>query len=153
MSAYFKVFSTVAKKLKGNKSKVSPTIKSIKPSKNIKEFTKHKEDVSKSTEKFNKGLTEEGKINVRKGTNRVLSKISKILKREKKMGGGMMGRRMGYSQGSKDSKKSNLGMQSVKHGLDNNPNITAADPKAKFIARAKKVGNGKPKKKIKKQVI
>ena len=99
MSAYFKVFSTVAKKLKGNKSKVSPTIKSVKPSKNIKEFTKHKEDVSKSTQKFNKGLTEEGKINVRKGTNRVLSKISKILKREKKMGGGMMGRRMGYSEG------------------------------------------------------
>ena len=71
--------------------------------------------------------------------------------RKKLMGGGMLGRRMGYSQGSKDSKKSNLGMQSVKHGLDNNPNITAADPKAKFIARAKKVGNGKPKKKIKKQ--
>jgi len=100
MSAYFKVFSTVAKKLKGNKSKVSPTIKSVKPSKNIKEFTKHKEDVAKSTEKYNKGLTEEGKINVRKGTNRVLSKISKILKREKKMGGGMMGRRMGYSEGT-----------------------------------------------------
>jgi hypothetical protein len=100
MSSYFKVFSTVAKKLKGNKSKVSPTIKSVKPSKNIKEFTKHKEDVAKSTEKYNKGLTEEGKINVRKGTNRVLSKISKILKREKKMGGGMMGRRMGYSEGT-----------------------------------------------------
>ena len=76
------------------------TIKSVKPSKNIKEFTKHKEDVAKTTEKYNKGLTEEGKINVRKGTSRVLSKISKILKREKKMGGGMMGRRMGYSQGS-----------------------------------------------------
>ena len=85
-------------------SKVSPTIKSVKPSKNIKEFTKHKEDIAKSTEKFGKGLTEEGKINVRKGTSRVLGKISNILKRkqlrEKKMGGGMMGRRMGYSQGS-----------------------------------------------------
>ena len=84
-------------------SKVSPTIKSVKPSKNIKEFTKHKEDIAKSTEKFGKGLTEEGKINVRKGTSRVLGKISNILKRkqlrEKKMGGGMMGRRMGYSQG------------------------------------------------------
>ena len=32
----------------------------------------------------------------------------------------------------------NLGMQSVKYGLDNNPNITAADPKAKFIAKNKK---------------
>jgi hypothetical protein len=111
------------------------TIKSVKPSKNIKEFTKHKEDVAKSTEKYTKGLTEEGKINVRKGTSRVLSKISKILKREKKMGGGMMGRRMGYKGGSK---KSSLGMQSVKYGLDNNPNITAADPKAKFIAAANK---------------
>ena len=84
-------------------SKVSPTIKSVKPSKNIKEFTKHKEDIAKSTEKFGKGLTEEGKINVRKGTSRVLGKISNILKRkqlrEKKMGGGMMGRRMGYSEG------------------------------------------------------
>ena len=84
-------------------SKVSPTIKSVKPSKNIKEFTKHKEDIAKSTEKFGKGLTEEGKINVRKGTSRVLGKISNILKRkqlrEKKMGGGMMGRRFGYSQG------------------------------------------------------
>ena len=32
----------------------------------------------------------------------------------------------------------NLGMQSVKYGLDNNPKITAADPKAKFIAANKK---------------
>lgn len=30
-----------------------------------------------------------------------------------------------------------LGMQSVKYGLDNNPAITAADPKAKFIAADK----------------
>jgi hypothetical protein len=31
-----------------------------------------------------------------------------------------------------------LGMQSVIYGLDKNPNITKADPKAKFIAAAKK---------------
>ena len=37
----------------------------------------------------------------------------------------------------------NLGMQSVKYGLDNNPKITAADPKAKFIAAAKKKKNKK----------
>ena len=35
-------------------------------------------------------------------------------------------------------------MQSVIYGLDKNPNITAADPKAKFIAAA----NKKKKKKI-----
>ena len=98
-------------------------------------------------------LKQKTKTSALKLKNTLADIKEKATKRENKMGGGMMGRRMGYSQGSKDSKKSNLGMQSVKHGLDNNPNITAADPKAKFIARAKKVGNGKPKKKIKKQVI
>ena len=63
------------------KGKVSPTITSVKPSKNIKKFEKHKQDVAKSTEKFTKGLTEEGKIKVRKGTGPVLGKISNILKR------------------------------------------------------------------------
>ena len=32
----------------------------------------------------------------------------------------------------------NLGMQSVIYGLDKNPKITKADPKAKFIAAANK---------------
>ena len=31
MSSYFKVFNTISKALKGNKSKVSPDIKSVKP--------------------------------------------------------------------------------------------------------------------------
>ena len=66
------------------RKKISPTIKSVKPSKNIKKFEKHKQDVAKSTEKFTKGLTEEGKIKVRKGTGPVLGKISKILKRGQK---------------------------------------------------------------------
>lgn len=35
-------------------------------------------------------------------------------------------------------KKDDLGMQSVKYGIDNNPEITAADPKAKYIAQNKK---------------
>ena len=46
----------------------------------------------------------------------------------KKAKGGRIGRKGG----------GDLGMQSVKYGLDNNPNITAADPKAKFIAAANK---------------
>ena len=40
-----------------------------------------------------------------------------------------------------------LGMQSVIYGLDKNPDITKADPKAKFIAAANK------KKKTKKKII
>ena len=54
---------------------------------------------------------------------------------EKKAKGGRVGLKSG----------TNLGMQSVKYGLDNNPKITAADPKAKFIAAAK---NKKSKKKV-----
>ena len=38
----------------------------------------------------------------------------------------------------KAKKGTKLGMQSVKYGLDNNPEVTAADPKAKFIAKDKK---------------
>ena len=38
----------------------------------------------------------------------------------------------------------NLGMQSVKYGVDNNPKITAADPKAKFIAANKKKKSKSP---------
>ena len=42
------------------------------------------------------------------------------------------GGRIGFKKGG------DLGMQSVKYGIDKNPNITAADPKAKFIAANKK---------------
>ena len=56
--------------------------------------------------------------------------------KDKKAKGGRVGRKGG----------GDLGMQSVKYGLDNNPKITAADPKAKFIAANKK-------KKTKKKVI
>ena len=52
---------------------------------------------------------------------------------EKKAKGGRVGRKGG----------GDLGMQSVKYGLDNNPKITEADPKAKSIAANKKKKNKK----------
>ena len=58
-------------------------IKSVPPSKRGKEFAKHKDDVIKSVDKHSKGVTEEGKIKIRKGTSKVLGKISNILKRKK----------------------------------------------------------------------
>ena len=136
------------------KSKLKKAVDDVKLSslktkgKMKRSFQKMEEDIDPARKKLRQTTQ---KLKGEKVTESGVSKGKDL--RENKMGGGMMGRRMGYSQGSKDSKKSNLGMQSVKHGLDNNSNITAADPKAKFIARAKKVGNGKPKKKIKKQVI
>ena len=58
--------------------------------------------------------------------------------RMKKMGGGMTRKMYSKGSGNGNSKKGDLGMQSVIHGLDKNPKITAADPKAKFIAANKK---------------
>ena len=105
-------------------------------SKNLKEFQKHKEDIIKSTDKHSKGLTTEGSINVKKTVAPALSKLSKLTQKlpEKKAKGGRVGRKGG----------GDLGMQSVIYGLDKNPNITKADPKAKFIAAA----NKKKKKKV-----
>ena len=68
--------------------------------------------------------------------NKVIGRMFKKVIEGKKDGG-----RMGLKKGG----GSDLGMQSVIHGVDNNKNITAADPKAKFIAKAK---NKKSKKKI-----
>ena len=102
MSAYFKVFSTIAKKLKGNKSKVSPTIKSVKPASGS--LTKRRKD----TEEVMKIRTRHGSA-PNKRTSDTIKKISKLNDdldkiRTRKMGGGMMGRRMGYSQGSSKGK-------------------------------------------------
>ena len=58
--------------------------------------------------------------------------------------GGRIGYRMGTPKKQTNVQKikktfgKGLGMQSVIYGLDKNPKITAADPKAKFIAAANK---------------
>ena len=68
----------------------------------------------------------------------------KDLKVEKKAKGGRIGYRRGTPKRETNIQKikktfgpKGLGMQSVIYGLDKNPKITAADPKAKFIAAAK----------------
>jgi len=122
-------------------------IKSVPPSKRNKDFAEQKEKISKTVDKFSKGVNEETKIKMRGGTSKTLGKISKILRGEKKdggrigkMGGGMMGRRFGMKKGSSKGKvpttpkEKAFGMLSVKKGLDNNKNITFTDK----IAGAKK---------------
>ena len=87
---------------------------------------KKKEFVGKETKEFLREKKRKGgRIGFKKGTGRtgvpamdIKSKISLAKKKKKNQG--------------------DLGMQSVKYGLDKNPNITAADPKAKFIAANKK---------------
>ena len=64
-----------------------------KISKNLKKFQENKEDIIKSTDKYTKGLTEEGKIKVRKSVGPALGKLSKITQQfpEKKAKGGRVG--------------------------------------------------------------
>ena len=69
----------------------------------------------------------------------------KDLKVEKKAKGGRIGYQAGTPKKQTNVQKikktfgpKSLGMQSVIYGLDKNPKITAADPKAKFIAAANK---------------
>ena len=66
-------------------------------SKNLKEFQKHKEDIIKTTDKYTKGLTEEGKINVRKSVGPALGKVSKITQKKPKFN---KGGRVGLKGGS-----------------------------------------------------
>ncbi len=87
-------------------------------------------------EKF-KGLIEEDKPTKK-------FKTGKQLEAEKKAKGGRIGYRAGTPKKTNVQKikktfgPKGLGMQSVIYGLDKNPKITAADPKAKFIAANKK---------------
>ena len=66
-------------------------------SKNLKEFQKHKDEIIKSTDKYTKGLTDEGKIKVRRNVSSALSKLSKITQKlpEKKAKGGRVGLKRG----------------------------------------------------------
>ena len=74
----------------------------------------------KKTPKVSEQKAEGGRIGYKRGTG-LMKKKSNIEKIKKTFG-----------------PKKGLGMQSVIYGLDKNPKITAADPKAKFIAAAKK---------------
>ena len=107
-------------------------IKAIKPtkmSKGTKLIKKEQAEVSKKISKASKE-TPKLKTEFKEMGNKTKSDMTKsLLKhnlREKKMGGGMMGRQM-YKKGNKVDKKSNFGMLSVKAGIDNNPNPTQAD--------------------------
>jgi hypothetical protein len=74
-------------------------------------------NLEKNIEKKAKG----GRIGYKRGTGLMPKKKSNVEKIKKTFG-----------------PKNKLGMQSVIYGLDKNPKITKADPKAKFIAAANK---------------
>jgi hypothetical protein len=107
-------FKSVDDQTKGTNVDIS------KKSKIKKEFSKA---VSDAYDKF-EGATKKakgGRIGYKRGTGLMPKKKSNVDKIKKTFG-----------------PKNKLGMQSVIYGLDKNPKITKADPKAKFIAAANK---------------
>ena len=98
------------------KGKISPTIKSVKPTFPKTKMTQALRDV-KMTALKTKGSIKKGSQDMDRDIQKVKSKLGQTMQklkgepvtksgvskgkdlREKKMGGGMMGRRMGYSQG------------------------------------------------------
>ena len=95
MSGFVKAGFSFLKNLgKAQKATGTGAINTTNISKNLKEFQKHKEDIIKTTDKYTKGLREEGKINVRKSDGPALGKVSKITQKkpvEKKAKGGRVG--------------------------------------------------------------
>ena len=159
-SKFFKAFNFF-------KGKVSPTITSVKPAVGKSKIKKAIDDVRLTALKT-KGQMKKGSQDLDRDINKVKSKLGQSMQKLKgepvtesgvskgkdlikKAKGGRVGLRLGTKKKSNVEKikktfgpKKGLGMQSVIYGLDKNPKITAADPKAKFIAAA----NKKKKKKI-----
>ena len=109
-------------KTKGSKAKLNQTLFEIK-NKQPLTFKNNKEKTLSNTERKKKS---DAKIKEKKQE----TKTKHFYAPKNFNKGGRVGLKKGGG--------SDLGMQSVKHGIDNNPKITAADPKAKFIAKAKK---------------
>ena len=94
VSKTWKLYNAAKKAFTGGAQKTTGTgaINTTNISKNLKEFQKHKEDIIKSTDKYAKGLTDEGKIKIKKAVAPALSKLSKITQKKPKFNkGGRVG--------------------------------------------------------------
>ena len=135
------------------------TIKSVKPKVNKTKLDKAKSELAIATQKSKAAGAKleqtlfESKNKAFRGDDFTFSPKTGRSKKvsEQKAKGGRVGLKLGTKRKSNVEKikktfgsKKGLGMQSVIYGLDKNPNITKADPKAKFIAAA----NKKKKKKV-----
>ena len=120
----YKTMKEAKEAFKGAKKdlqKMVDTGRAIKIGKNV-----HRKGVSYSsddlfpTKKKTENKAKGGRVGLKRGTGLMPKKKSNVDKIKKTFG------------------PKSLGMQSVIYGLDKNPKITAADPKAKFIAAANK---------------
>ena len=150
MSRLYNPFKNIFKG-SGQKTTGTEVISSVNIAKNLSKKKTIKDDLIKSRDKHLAGVRDEAKIAIKSKNplSKFTDKVSRIV--DKKAKGGRVGLKLGTKRKTNVEKikktfgsKKSLGMQSVIYGLDKNPNITKADPKAKFIAAA----NKKKKKKV-----
>jgi hypothetical protein len=144
----------VQKFLKPQKTTGTEVISSVNVGKNLAKKRKFQDDVSRDRSRIYSDymVSDKNKVELRKKSNqpKLNKKIADIY--DKKAKGGRVGLKRGTPKRQTNIQKikktfgakNKLGMQSVIYGLDKNPNVTKADPKAKFIAAA----NKKKKKKV-----
>ena len=149
-----RLYNTFKNLFKGGAQRTTGTevISSVNIAKNLAKKINIKDDMITARDKQLADVRDAAKVEIksRNPLSKFTKKIEKIV--DKKAKGGRVGLKRGTGLGGKSNvakiKKTfnpkNLGMQSVIYGLDKNKNITAADPKAKFIAAA----NKKKKKKV-----
>ena len=139
-----------AKKIfKPQKTTGTGAISSVNIAKNLAKKKNIKDDLISSRDKLLAGVRDEAKVEIK--SKNPLSKFTKKIENivDKRAKGGRVGLKLGTKKKSNVEKikktfgPKSLGMQSVIYGLDKNKNITAADPKAKFIAAANKKKNKK----------
>ena len=142
------------KAFKGGTQKTTGTevISSVDVGKNLTKKRKFQDEVSRDRSRIYSDymVSDKNKVELRKKSNqpKLNKKIADIY--DKKAKGGRVGLKRGTPKRQTNIQKikktfgpKSLGMQSVIYGLDKNKNVTAADPKAKFIAAAKKKKNKK----------
>ena len=131
-------------------SKVSKTINKVDPF-----VPQTKAEISARDLRRAKQKTKTSQVKLDNTLFRIKQEKDKLekMKTEKKAKGGRVGLKRGTPKRETNiqkikktfgANKKTLGMQSVIYGLDKNPDVTKADPKAKFIAAA----NKKKKKKV-----
>ena len=145
-----RLYNTIKNIFKGSTPKTTGTeVKNfVGVAKNLAKKRKEQDSIISTRERI---MTEYGikdpaqRRDLRKTANqpKINKKIADIADRKAK--GGRVGYRRGTPKRETNVQKikktfgpKSLGMQSVIYGLDKNPKITAADPKAKFIAAANK---------------
>ena len=146
-------FVKLGKKIFGKQKGTGEAIKRVPVGKNLKTKRFQQDDIIKTREKV---MTEYGikdpksrtALRTKANQPKINKKIAEIADRivDYKAKGGRVGYRKGTPKKETNVQKikktfgpkSSLGMQSVIYGIDKNPDITKADPKAKFIAAANK---------------